>query len=98
LTTTGALGTQADIILFSIVRNNSERQIGALGSLQDLNVAISRAKEKLFIVGSFEMMMNGWSRIFTSIQNGKRNLSRKLAYLVEKNYGQIIQVPSLLLK
>ena len=63
-----------------------------------MNVAISRSKEKLFLIGSFEMMMNGWSRIVTSIQNGKRNLSRKLAYLVEKNYGQVIQVPSILLK
>ena len=40
-----------------------ERRIGAVGSLQDLNVAISRAKEKLFVVGSFEMMMNGWSSL-----------------------------------
>lgn len=53
LTSTGALGTQADIILFSIVRNNPERIVGAVGSLQDLNVAISRSKEKLIIVGNF---------------------------------------------
>jgi len=98
LTTTGALGTQADIVLFSIVRNNPERRIGAVESLQDLNVAISRSKEKLFLIGSFEMMMNGWSKIATSIQNGQRNLSRKLAYLIDKKYGQIVQVPSILLK
>jgi superfamily I DNA and/or RNA helicase len=53
LTSTGALGTQADIILFSIVKNNPERIVGAVGSLQDLNVAISRSKEKLIIVGNF---------------------------------------------
>jgi ABC-type oligopeptide transport system ATPase subunit len=47
LTTAGALGTQADIVIFTIVRNNPERRIGAIGSLQDLNVAISRSKEKL---------------------------------------------------
>jgi superfamily I DNA and/or RNA helicase len=29
--------------------------------LQDLNVAISRSKEKLIILGNFEMMVNGWS-------------------------------------
>jgi superfamily I DNA and/or RNA helicase len=73
-----ALGTQADIVFFSIIRINPERQIGAVNSVQDLNVALSRVKEKLFIIGGFEMIMNGWSR---SIQNGKRNLSRKLAYL-----------------
>ena len=58
LTTAGAMGTQADIVIFTIVRNNPERWIGAIGSLQDLNVAISRSKEKLIIVGSFDMMLN----------------------------------------
>lgn len=54
LTSIGALGTQADVVLFSIVRNNPERIVGAVGSLQDLNVAISRSKEKLIIIGNFE--------------------------------------------
>ncbi len=93
LTTTGALGTQADIVLFSIVRNNPERQIGAVGSLQDLNVAISRSKEKLFIIGSFDMMMNGWSKLPTNIEKGKKSISRRLAYLIDHKYGQIVQSP-----
>ena len=62
LTTAGALGTQADVVIFTIVRNNLERHIGAIGSLQDLNVAISRSKEKLIIVGSFDMMLNARPR------------------------------------
>ena len=60
-TTTGALGTQADIVIFSLVRNNPERNVGAAGTLQDLNVAISRSKEKLIILGNFDMMLNGWT-------------------------------------
>src|SRR5437764_9484266 len=60
-TTTGALGTQADIVLFSLTRNNPERNVGAAGTLQDLNVAISRSKEKLIVLGNFDMMSNGWS-------------------------------------
>jgi hypothetical protein len=60
-TTTGALGTQVDIIMFSLVRNNPERNVGAAGTLQDLNVAISRSKEKLIILGNFDMMLNGWT-------------------------------------
>ena len=28
-TTTGALGTQADIVIFSLVKNNPERNVGA---------------------------------------------------------------------
>jgi energy-coupling factor transporter ATP-binding protein EcfA2 len=96
LTTTGALGTQADIVLFSIVRNNPERQIGAMGSLQDLNVAISRSKEKLFIIGSFDMMLNGWSKVPTFVEKGRKSISRRLACLVANKYGQIIQVSSIL--
>ena len=98
LTTTGAFRLTGRYHIFSIVRNNPERRIGAVGSLQDLNVAISQAKEKLFVVGSFEMMMNGWSKIATSFQNGKRNLSRKLAYLIDRKYGQIVHAPYILVK
>jgi len=43
-TATTALGTQGDIVLFSLVRNNDEKNLGAGGGLQDLNVSISRAK------------------------------------------------------
>jgi superfamily I DNA and/or RNA helicase len=44
---TGTLGAQADIVIFSLVRNNPERNVGGAGTLQDLNVAISRSKKKL---------------------------------------------------
>ena len=37
-TTTGALGTQADIVIFLLVRNNPEKNV-ATDTLQDLNVA-----------------------------------------------------------
>ena len=30
-TTTGALGTQSDIVIFSLVRNNPERKVGVAG-------------------------------------------------------------------
>ena len=63
VTTTGALGTQADIVIYSLARNNLETQVGAAGTLQDVNVAISRAKEKLIIIGNFDMMLNGWSSL-----------------------------------
>ena len=89
LTSTGALGTQADVVLFSIVRNNPERIVGAVGSLQDLNVTISRSKEKLIIVRNFEMMLNGYSRSYDENHLIKQNCSRKLANLVDKKYGDV---------
>jgi hypothetical protein len=89
LTSTGALGTQADVVLFSIIRNNPERIVGAVGSLQDLNVTISRSKEKLIIVGNFEMMLNGYSRSYDENHLIRQNCSRKLANLVDKKYGDV---------
>jgi superfamily I DNA and/or RNA helicase len=96
-TTTGALGTQADIVLFSFTRNNPERNVGAAGTLQDLNVAISRSKEKLIILGNFDMMLNGWSAV--SLTNrGYRHKSpaRELARLVDSKYGKVVDAPKIL--
>jgi superfamily I DNA and/or RNA helicase len=98
LTTTGALGTQADIVIFSLVRNNPERLVGALGSLQDLNVAISRSKEKLIIVGSFEMMLNGLLSSYNLNPRHKQNFPQKLARLVDKKYGMVVEAPKILCK
>ena len=97
LTTVGALGTQSDIVIFTIVRNNPERRIGAIGSLQDLNVAISRSKEKLIIVGSFDMMINAKPRIHSLGVQAKHNFPQKLAQLVSKEkYGEIVEAPPIL--
>ena len=69
-----------------------------VSSLQDLNVAISRSKEKLFIIGSFDMMIKGWSKVPANMEKGRKSVTRRLAYLVAHKYGQIIQAPSHLLK
>jgi superfamily I DNA and/or RNA helicase len=96
-TTTSALGTQADIVLFSLVRNNPEGIVGQAGTLQDLIVAISRSKEKLIILGNFDMMLNGWAVVPSSASYGSRSPSRRLAHLVDAKYGKIIQSPKILL-
>jgi energy-coupling factor transporter ATP-binding protein EcfA2 len=97
-TTTGALGTQADIVLFSLVRNNDERNVGASGNLQDVNVAISRSREKLIILGNFDMMLNGWSAAPNeSLKYGFKSPSRSLARLIEQKYGKVIGVPMVLI-
>jgi hypothetical protein len=99
-TTTGALGTQADIVIFSLVRNNKEKNVGAAGTLQDVNVAISRSREKLIILGNFNMMLNGWSALPSSsgLMYGFKSLSRNLARLVDQKYGKVIDAPLILSK
>jgi superfamily I DNA and/or RNA helicase len=103
-TTTGALGTQADIVLISLVRNNPKRIVGQAGTLQDLNVAISRSREKLIIVGNHATMLNGWSRVASNSNSrygykyGYKSPSRRLAQLIDSKYGKVIDVPKLLVQ
>ncbi|MFG1314608.1 DEAD/DEAH box helicase [Xanthobacter autotrophicus] len=52
-------GNEADVVVLSLVRNNARAGRGALGFLQDrrrMNVALSRAKTQLVIVGSLEFL------------------------------------------
>jgi superfamily I DNA and/or RNA helicase len=44
-------GREADVALYSVTRSNPDRQLGFLGDLRRLNVALSRGKELLVIVG-----------------------------------------------
>jgi superfamily I DNA and/or RNA helicase len=86
-TTTTALGTQGDIVIFSLVRNNQDKALGALTELPDLNVSISRPKKKLIIVGSFDMMADGYG----DRRKAKTNYAHNLAKLVESKYGKVIE-------
>ncbi|MBQ7422884.1 MAG: AAA family ATPase [Prevotella sp.] len=50
-TVDGFQGQERDIILISLVRSNEEGQIGFLRDLRRMNVAITRARMKLIILG-----------------------------------------------
>lgn len=45
-------GQERDVIVVSLVRSNDEAQIGFLADLRRMNVAITRARTKLLIIGS----------------------------------------------
>jgi superfamily I DNA and/or RNA helicase len=55
-TVDGFQGQERDIILISLVRANSEGQIGFLRDLRRMNVAITRARMKLIILGDASTM------------------------------------------
>lgn len=50
-TVDGFQGQERDIIIVSLVRNNDEGQIGFLRDLRRMNVAMTRARMKLIIIG-----------------------------------------------
>lgn len=52
-------GSEADLVIMSLVRNNGRTGAGALGFLRDrrrMNVALSRAKHQLVVVGSLNFL------------------------------------------
>ena len=55
-TVDGFQGQERDIILISLVRSNDEGQIGFLRDLRRMNVAITRARMKLIILGDVQTM------------------------------------------
>ncbi|MBP3510841.1 MAG: AAA family ATPase [Prevotella sp.] len=55
-TVDGFQGQERDVILISLVRSNDEGQIGFLRDLRRMNVAITRARMKLIIVGDSQTM------------------------------------------
>ena len=55
-TVDGFQGQERDIILISLVRSNDEGQIGFLRDLRRMNVAITRARMKLIILGNAPTM------------------------------------------
>ena len=75
-TVDGFQGQERDIIVISLVRNNSEGNIGFLKELRRMNVAMTRAKKKLLIIGDVPTLTHTpfYHRLHTYIsgETGKR--------------------------
>jgi len=50
-TVDGFQGREKEVIVISLVRSNPEEEIGFLDDLRRLNVALTRAKRKVIIIG-----------------------------------------------
>lgn len=70
-------GSETDIVIYSVVRSNEEGEIGFLKDARRLNVALSRGKNLLIIVGNLEFLEKAKSYygnpISTVIKYIKRN-------------------------
>lgn len=51
LTVDQAQGSEADVVVLSCVRSNTSHKVGFLANPNRLNVAVSRSRERLIVVG-----------------------------------------------
>ena len=70
-TVDGFQGQERDVILISLVRANEEGQIGFLNDLRRMNVAITRARMKLIILGDASTLTRHafYKKLYTYIEN-----------------------------
>lgn len=70
-TVDGFQGQERDVVLISLVRANAEGQIGFLGDLRRMNVAITRARMKLIILGDASTLARHrfYRELYQYIQN-----------------------------
>lgn len=68
-------GSECDIVFFSIVRSNDDGKLGFLSDYRRINVALSRGKSRLYIVGNKDFIFKGkkidqnFSKIITFINS-----------------------------
>lgn len=74
-TVDGFQGQERDVIVISLVRANDEGQIGFLSDLRRMNVAITRARMKLIILGDASTLTRHpfYKKLFDYIQEGEGN-------------------------
>ena len=63
-------GREKDVIIFNCVRANSEKQLGFLTDERRLNVAITRPKHLLYILGNSRTLNNSdiWASMLASVR------------------------------
>lgn len=75
-------GQEADVIILSLVRSNSNQQIGFLRDYRRINVALTRARKKLYIIGD------------SSTIGADEFYSKMLDYFEEINaYHSVFEIP-----
>ena len=74
-TVDGFQGQERDIIVISMVRSNNEGRIGFLQDLRRMNVAMTRARMKLLIIGNRKTLSKHrfYSKLYDYIESLKKN-------------------------
>lgn len=72
-TVDGFQGQEKDIILFSCVRADSSQSVGFLADIRRMNVALTRARASMWIIGSKEALVNNktWRDLISDADSRK---------------------------
>ena len=75
-TVDGFQGQERDVIIISLVRSNDEGQIGFLRDLRRMNVAITRARMKVIILGDHHTLTKHpfYRRLWQYVQGLKQKI------------------------
>lgn len=79
-------GRETDIVIYSVVRSNNENNLGFIGDHRRLNVALSRAKELLVIVGDLDFVPGA------RVREGKNPFVPVAEYIKSNNGECLIEV------
>jgi superfamily I DNA and/or RNA helicase len=75
-------GSECEKVIYGFTRSNTHGKIGFLAELRRLNVALTRAKEQLIVIGDFSTLANATNERF-------RGLARSL-YQHAQQYGEVL--------
>ena len=75
-TVDGFQGQERDVIIVSLVRNNADGQIGFLRDLRRMNVAMTRARSKLIIIGDHKTLSHNsfYDKLYKYVQDTSSSL------------------------
>lgn len=79
-TVDGFQGQERDVIFVSLVRSNDNGEIGFLADLRRMNVAMTRARQKLVLIGNAETLSHNkfYSELYEYVKVVEQNAIRRL--------------------